>query len=57
MPRYNLFFSFFSDAEADVEDEALQYLKESEAEYREDSRLCKAQKSCEQSKSNPGATA
>ncbi len=57
MPRYNLFFSFFSDAEADVEDEALQYLKESEAEYREDSRLFKAQKSCEQSKSNPVATA
>jgi hypothetical protein len=36
---------------------ALQYLKESEAEYREDSRLCKTQKSCEQCKRNPVPTA
>jgi hypothetical protein len=36
---------------------ALQYQKESEAEYREESRRSKAQKACEQSKRNPVATA
>jgi hypothetical protein len=47
-PRHNLLFSCSSGAEADAEDEALQYMKESEAEYREDSRLSKAQKSWKQ---------